>query len=287
MRVLAVMVAVLFADTSLAFAQGIGLVPPNLLRGQTLYSEDENFSIEAPAGWTWLVTQNADTRFYACRRGADGPAFIVQTQPDSRLRMPADGVAEYADGVAKTLRGSGARGVYTEHSRSDRLFPHGHRFTGSFVLANGTKGQVRGYVGVRGRFYAVHTVLTGDAAQAEAFEQFATTFRLLHPVPNVPTLSIGLTLIPVALIAMTLWLAYFVCPWPPRLRRITLLFAIVAVLLMAYLGAAWVATFAGHISADDLDKTIGFASGLSFAALVVTLIVTTLQKLRRPAAAAR
>jgi hypothetical protein len=151
---------------------------------------------------------------------------------------------------------------------SDRLGPGGYRFEAAVTAADGQHGRAVGYIGVQDHSYVLQAVLSNDD-DAKQFEDFATSFRLLRPVPLFPGLTIGFMAVTTILILTGLWIAFSVRAWPSQMRSMRWLVLVFALMGVAYLAAFSSAVISGVKTPDELDGALGFIAGIAFGATCV------------------
>jgi hypothetical protein len=210
----------------------------------------------------------------------DAAPFLVIVKPDGRRRTQESLVRGIIESTSESLAKQGITVIDADYKPASRPFHGSYEIVGVLRSADGRRGTLHAYVGVRDRLYVLQTTPATNEDDA-AFGAFADSFRLLEPVPAIPPLTIGFTVLDAVLAGLLLWLALFVCRWPPAHRHAGRL-ALAAVLLAAlYVGASYRAVILGTKSVGALDRELGRVAGFAFVAVGGCAILAASQRARR------
>ncbi|HEV7766806.1 MAG TPA: hypothetical protein VGQ76_17535 [Thermoanaerobaculia bacterium] len=140
-----------------------------------LLCPEANFSIAAPAGWTWEAAP-ASQRWSVV--GPRGDRFTVHIVPSASQKVPEIWIRGMLPGIARDAATRGERIEHVMHaSASAPVFPS-IRYAYTRVAKNGQRTFVDGYVAARGQTYAIEYTSVSREFLPE-FWSFVRSFQVL------------------------------------------------------------------------------------------------------------
>ena len=259
-RSTAVAACFLLTATALS-AQTFDPVPPEQVAGRRLIVPEANFSAEAPGDrWAWSVAIIPNGRMYACRRLSDDISFVVIHRADGRRRMSEHSLQTFLDGAVDALHEEGFSVSTLTRSDAAQPFPGSFHFRASLTEEHDSVNRLVGFAGARGDSYAL-TALIGSDADERLFTEFAQSFRLLESAPILRRFTLGLIILDGVLVVVA-WLGFLGFErWGVNRRLLTLLAAVIALLVVLWVGLLARGVMVGTRTPDDLDRALGQIAG--------------------------
>lgn len=260
-RSLAVAACLLVTATALS-AQTFDPVSPEQVAGRRLIAPEANFSAEAPGDkWAWSVATIPNGRMYACRRLSDNMSFAVIHRADGQRRMNERAFQTFLDGAVDSLHEEGFSVSSMTRRDAAQPFPGSVHFRATLTEEQDSVNRLVGFAGARGGSYAL-TALLGSDDDERLFAEFAQSFRLLESARILPRHTLGLMILDGLLVALAWWGFLALEKWGVRRGPLTLLAAVAALLLLAWVGLfAW-NVMVGTRTPDDLDRALGQIAGV-------------------------
>src|SRR5688572_28674398 len=137
MRASAVLLAFVLLPAAIASPLDFRPVDSALLSGRTLLNDAENFSVDAPDGWTWSIADVADGHVYLCRPDSDTQSFVVLSQADGRRHILERSADSFMRGFSRSVEDQGIRVASLTRQPSDVLFPDSYAINGTGQAPNG------------------------------------------------------------------------------------------------------------------------------------------------------
>jgi len=279
---------------------GFEPVPEQLLSGTTLTSPELNFSMQAPGeGWQWIqqavpptvsgqrvAGQRPQATSYSVYQSDSRTIFgVLAFSPAPRLTDAT--MRELMNGFkASRLRGGG-REMASSYEKSAVPLPGSYRWRQTITGGNAGGAATVQYVGYAlsaGKMYVIQYAST-DAAQSQAFETCARSFRLLKkPAANAgaglagPGLGVVYFLLVLFLLAAG-WIANRIAGRPAwNAAKLAAVVVLVLVVIRIFSAAPF--------DAPDAGRFVGRALGEGLIPLLLALYFNSRFEKQRAAAVA-